>query len=108
MEEEDNKALKRISESQEDKVAKKQKLDEEERDPEETATPSTIIHTEPKSKDKGKGIMVREPKPLKKKTLIEHDEAYARELEAELNKNIDWDEVIEQVQRKEKEDNVVM
>nr|GEV25042.1 hypothetical protein [Tanacetum cinerariifolium] len=36
------------------------------------------------------------------------DEAYARELEAELNKNIDWDEVIEQVQRKEKEDNVMM
>nr|GEW14383.1 hypothetical protein [Tanacetum cinerariifolium] len=27
------------------------------RDPEETATPSIIIHTEPKSKDKGKGIM---------------------------------------------------
>nr|GEZ50778.1 hypothetical protein [Tanacetum cinerariifolium] len=39
---------------------------------------------------------------------IEQDEAYARELEAELNKNIDWYEVIEQVQRKEKEDNVVM
>nr|GEX86944.1 uncharacterized mitochondrial protein AtMg00810-like [Tanacetum cinerariifolium] len=37
------------------------------RDPEETATPSTIIHTEPKSKDKGKGILVEEPKPLKKK-----------------------------------------
>nr|GEU91439.1 retrovirus-related Pol polyprotein from transposon TNT 1-94 [Tanacetum cinerariifolium] len=35
-------------------------------------------------------------------------EAYARELEAELNKNINWDDVIEQVQRKEKEDNVVM
>nr|GFB10176.1 hypothetical protein [Tanacetum cinerariifolium] len=35
------------------------------RDPEETATPSTIIHSEPKSKDKGKGIMVEEPKPLK-------------------------------------------
>nr|GEV54464.1 hypothetical protein [Tanacetum cinerariifolium] len=29
------------------------------RDPEETATPSTIIHSEPKSKDKGKGIMVQ-------------------------------------------------
>nr|GFB20802.1 hypothetical protein [Tanacetum cinerariifolium] len=27
------------------------------RDPEETATPSTIIHTEPKTKDKGKRIM---------------------------------------------------
>nr|GEU51450.1 hypothetical protein [Tanacetum cinerariifolium] len=78
------------------------------RDPKETATPSTIIHSDPKSKDKGKCIMVHEPKPLKKKTQIEQDEAYARELEAELNKNIDWDEVIEQVKRKEKEDNVVM
>nr|GEX25159.1 hypothetical protein [Tanacetum cinerariifolium] len=46
------------------------------RDPEETATPSIIIHSEPKSKDKGKGIMVHEPKPLKKKTQIEQDEAY--------------------------------
>nr|GEX16682.1 hypothetical protein [Tanacetum cinerariifolium] len=36
------------------------------RDLEETATPSTIIHSEPKSKYKGKGIMVQEPKPLKK------------------------------------------
>nr|GEU48745.1 hypothetical protein [Tanacetum cinerariifolium] len=35
-------------------------------DPEETAAPSIIIHTEPKSKDKGKWIMVEEPKPLKK------------------------------------------
>nr|GEZ51538.1 hypothetical protein [Tanacetum cinerariifolium] len=47
------------------------------RDPEETATPSIIIHSEPKSKDKRKGIMVE-------------------------------DDVIEQVQRKEKEDNDVM
>nr|GEY27579.1 hypothetical protein [Tanacetum cinerariifolium] len=78
------------------------------RDPEETATPSTIIHTKPKSKDRGKGIMVHEPKPLKKKTQIEQDEAYARELEAELNKNIDWDKVIDQVKRNEKEENVVM
>nr|GEW18410.1 hypothetical protein [Tanacetum cinerariifolium] len=38
---------------------------------------------------------------------IEQDEAYARELEVELNKNIDWDEVIDHVQRKEKEDNVI-
>nr|GEU37116.1 hypothetical protein [Tanacetum cinerariifolium] len=58
--------------------------------------------------NKGKGIMVQEPKPLNKKTQIEQDEAYARELEAELNKNINWDDVIEQVQRKEKEDNVVL
>nr|GEZ02398.1 hypothetical protein [Tanacetum cinerariifolium] len=52
--------------------------------------------------------MVQEPKPLKKKTQIEQDEAYVRELEAKLNKNINWDDVIEQMQRKEKEDNVVL
>nr|GEV03310.1 hypothetical protein [Tanacetum cinerariifolium] len=58
--------------------------------------------------DKGKGIMVEEPKPLKKQAQIEQDEAYARELKAEINKNIDWDDVIEQVQRKKKEENDVM
>nr|GEW91247.1 retrotransposable element Tf2 [Tanacetum cinerariifolium] len=78
------------------------------RDPKETATPSIIIHSEAKSKDKGKGILVEEPKPLKKQAQIEEDEAYARELEAELNKTINWDDVIDQVQRKEKEDNAVM
>nr|GEU70388.1 hypothetical protein [Tanacetum cinerariifolium] len=36
------------------------------RDPKETATPLVIMHSEPKSKDKGKGILVEEPKPLKK------------------------------------------
>nr|GEY74426.1 hypothetical protein [Tanacetum cinerariifolium] len=77
------------------------------RDPKEIPTPSTIIHTEAKSKDKGKGILVEEPKPLKKQAQIEHVEAYARELKAELNKNIDWDEVIDHVQRKEKEDNAM-
>nr|GEX94217.1 ribonuclease H-like domain-containing protein [Tanacetum cinerariifolium] len=78
------------------------------KDLEETATPSTIIHTEPKSKDKGKGILVEEPKPLKKQAQIEQDEAFARELEAELNKIINWDDVIDQVQRKDKEDNAMM
>nr|GEW09988.1 reverse transcriptase domain-containing protein [Tanacetum cinerariifolium] len=62
---------------------------------------------ETKSKDKGKGILVEEPKPLKKQAQIEKDEAYTRELEAKLNKNIDWDEVIDHVQRKQKEDNAV-
>nr|GFB61427.1 hypothetical protein [Tanacetum cinerariifolium] len=37
------------------------------RDPEEELTTSTIIHAETKSKDKCKGILVEEPKPLKKK-----------------------------------------
>nr|GEW16541.1 hypothetical protein [Tanacetum cinerariifolium] len=78
------------------------------KDPQETApTPSTIIHSEAKSKDKGKGILVEEPKPLKKQAQIKQDEKYARELEEELNKNIDWDEVIDHVQRKHKEDKAV-
>nr|GEW36272.1 hypothetical protein [Tanacetum cinerariifolium] len=61
------------------------------RDLEETATPSTIIHSEPKSKDKGKGILVEEPKPLKKKAQIEQDKAYAREkpqTKAQAKKNM--------------------
>nr|GEW31824.1 hypothetical protein [Tanacetum cinerariifolium] len=65
------------------------------RDPEESATPSIIVHTKAKFKDKGKGILVEEPKPLKKQAQIKQDEAYARELETKLNKNIDWDEIID-------------
>nr|GEU50153.1 hypothetical protein [Tanacetum cinerariifolium] len=52
------------------------------RDLEETSTSSIIVHSELKSKDKGKGIMVEEPKPLKKQAHIEQDEAYAREYQA--------------------------
>nr|GEX05973.1 ribonuclease H-like domain, reverse transcriptase, RNA-dependent DNA polymerase [Tanacetum cinerariifolium] len=78
------------------------------RDPKEVATPSTIIHSKAKSKDKGKRILVEEPKPFRKQAQIEQDKACVRELEAELNKNIDWDEVIDQVKRKEKEDNAVI
>nr|GFC64567.1 hypothetical protein [Tanacetum cinerariifolium] len=37
------------------------------RNPESESTTSIIIYAETKSKDKGKGIMVEEPKPLKKK-----------------------------------------
>nr|GEY22148.1 uncharacterized mitochondrial protein AtMg00810-like [Tanacetum cinerariifolium] len=48
-----------------------------------------------------------EPKPLKKQAQIKQDEQYARELKDKLNKNIDWDEVIDHVQRKQKEDKSV-
>nr|GEW15422.1 putative ribonuclease H-like domain-containing protein [Tanacetum cinerariifolium] len=65
------------------------------RDPKETATPLVIVHSEPKSKDKGNIILVEEPKPFKKQAQIEQDEAYARELKAELNANINWNVVIE-------------
>nr|GEW28758.1 hypothetical protein [Tanacetum cinerariifolium] len=71
------------------------------------AAAPTLTAAPTKSKDKGKGILVEEPKPLKKQAQIKQDEKYARELEAELNKNIDWDEVIDHVQRKQKEDKAV-
>nr|GFA43219.1 synaptobrevin, longin-like domain protein [Tanacetum cinerariifolium] len=74
------------------------------RDPKSKSTTFIIIPAETKSKDKGKGILVEDPKPLKKKQQIEHDEQYARELHAELNKDIDWDEAINHVKRKAKED----
>nr|GEU94845.1 hypothetical protein [Tanacetum cinerariifolium] len=54
-------------------------------DPEEAATASEIVQSEVKSKDKGKGILVKEPKPLKRQAQIKQDEAFSRELEAELN-----------------------
>nr|GEV23248.1 putative ribonuclease H-like domain-containing protein [Tanacetum cinerariifolium] len=38
---------------------------------------------------------------------MQKDEAYSRELEAKLKKNIDWDEVIDKVQKNEKEDNAI-
>nr|GEW42297.1 hypothetical protein [Tanacetum cinerariifolium] len=75
------------------------------RDLEEEST--TIIPADTKSKDKGKGIMVEEPKPLKKKQQVEMDEEYARKLHEELNKDIDWDVAIEHVKQKAKEDPVV-
>nr|GEU82249.1 hypothetical protein [Tanacetum cinerariifolium] len=49
----------------------------------------------------------KEPKPLKKQAQIEQGQQFARELEAELNKNIDWDEAIDHVKRKAKEDPAV-
>nr|GEU80102.1 putative ribonuclease H-like domain-containing protein [Tanacetum cinerariifolium] len=77
------------------------------RDHESESATSSIISTKTKSKDKGKGIMVEEPKPLKKKQQIKQDEEYARQLHKELNKDIDWNEAIDHVKRKAKEDPVV-
>nr|GFA75621.1 hypothetical protein [Tanacetum cinerariifolium] len=54
------------------------------RDLKEESTTSIIIPAETKSKDKDKGILVEEPKPLKKKQQIEQDEQYARELQEDL------------------------
>nr|GEU75225.1 hypothetical protein [Tanacetum cinerariifolium] len=76
-------------------------------DPKETAT-SVIVHTEVQSEDKGKGILIEEPKPLQGQAQIKQDEVFARQLEAELNANINWNDVLEQVKRSERQNNVVM
>nr|GEX74202.1 retrovirus-related Pol polyprotein from transposon TNT 1-94 [Tanacetum cinerariifolium] len=60
------------------------------RDPKEESTTSTIIPAETKSKYNGKGILVDEPKPLKKQQEIEQDKKYTRELEAEEDLEALW------------------
>nr|GEV86175.1 hypothetical protein [Tanacetum cinerariifolium] len=77
-------------------------------DTEETATTLVIMHSEVKSKDKSKGILVEEPKPFKREAQIEQDEAFVKQLEVELSANINWNDVMEQVKRKERQDNTVM
>nr|GEY79120.1 hypothetical protein [Tanacetum cinerariifolium] len=62
-------------------------------DPEEESTASVIMQSKVKLKDKDKGILVVEPKPLKRQAKIEQDEAFARELEAKINANINWNEL---------------
>nr|GEV88225.1 hypothetical protein [Tanacetum cinerariifolium] len=68
-----------------------------------TASPTRVVA----APNKGKGILVKEPKPLKKKQKIKMDEEYARKLHAELNKDIDWDVAIDHVKLKAKEDPAV-
>nr|GEX27727.1 hypothetical protein [Tanacetum cinerariifolium] len=65
------------------------------RDPEEELYSKTPVET-PKLKDKGKGILVETPKPMKKKDQIELDTEYVRKFQEEINrdefnKDIDWD-----------------
>nr|GEU61360.1 putative ribonuclease H-like domain-containing protein [Tanacetum cinerariifolium] len=68
---------------------------------------TTKVPDETKSKDKEKGIMVEEPKPMKKKQQVEMDEAYAKKLHEELNQDINWDVAIDHVKQKAKEDSYV-
>nr|GFA38542.1 hypothetical protein [Tanacetum cinerariifolium] len=70
------------------------------RDPEEELSSKTPTET-PKLKDKGKGILIETPKPMKKKDQIKLDAKFARKLHEEINKDheeinkdIDWDAAI--------------
>nr|GFD11235.1 hypothetical protein [Tanacetum cinerariifolium] len=76
------------------------------RDPEEELSLKTPAETL-KVKDKGKGILVETPKPLKKKDQIEMDAEYAKKLQEEINndyekfsKDIDWDAAMDHVNQK--------
>nr|GFC69084.1 hypothetical protein [Tanacetum cinerariifolium] len=76
------------------------------RDPEEELPLKTPTET-PKVKDKGKGILVETPKPMKKKDQIELDAEYAKKLHEEINKDyeefnkdIDWDATMDHVNQK--------
>nr|GEW67508.1 uncharacterized mitochondrial protein AtMg00810-like [Tanacetum cinerariifolium] len=74
-------------------------------DPEEESSAKTP--TETTSKDKGKGILVEEPKPMKKKQQVELDEAYARKLQEEINQDIDWEVAMDHVKQKAKEEHFI-
>nr|GEX58591.1 hypothetical protein [Tanacetum cinerariifolium] len=74
-------------------------------DPEEESSAKNPNETT--SKDKGKGILVEEPKPMKKKQQVELDEAYARKLQEEFNQDIDLEAAIDHVKQKAKEEPLI-
>nr|GEX97480.1 putative ribonuclease H-like domain-containing protein [Tanacetum cinerariifolium] len=72
-------------------------------------TPITAAKaTKVQAKDKGKAILIEEPKPLKRQMQIDLDEEVTRQLEVELNADINWNAVIEQVKKSESLTDAVM
>nr|GFB96249.1 hypothetical protein [Tanacetum cinerariifolium] len=59
-----------------------------------TITAAQVPKASAPKRKRGKGILVEELKPLKRQAQIEQDEAFARELEAKLNANINWNDVV--------------
>nr|GEW96205.1 hypothetical protein [Tanacetum cinerariifolium] len=73
-----------------------------------TATTTITAASVPKaSAPRKRGVIIQDPEEAAIASL-KHDKAFARELKPELNANINWNEVIEQVKRKERQDNTVM
>nr|GEV24015.1 hypothetical protein [Tanacetum cinerariifolium] len=66
-----------------------------------------VTTAEVQPKGKRKIMLIEEPKPLKCQAYIDMDEAFARQLELQLNAYINWNLVIEQVKRSEKQDDTV-
>nr|GFA89700.1 hypothetical protein [Tanacetum cinerariifolium] len=83
------------------------------RDSEEESSFKTLAETLG-LKDKGKGILIESPKPMKKKDQIELDAKYARKLHEEINKDveeinkdIDWDVAIDHVKQQSMENQYI-
>nr|GEW13850.1 hypothetical protein [Tanacetum cinerariifolium] len=92
-----------------EKVLNMQDIDEEEpAEVEEVLEVVKAAKLMTKSKDKGKGILIEEPKPLKGQAPSDMDEAFTRQLETKLNTNINWNDVVEQVKKSERQNNKVM
>nr|GEW77652.1 uncharacterized mitochondrial protein AtMg00810-like [Tanacetum cinerariifolium] len=53
-----------------------------------------------------RGVIIQDPEDTAIALVI--DEAFTRQLEAKLNANVNWNDVLEEVKRKEQQDNTVM
>nr|GEX37970.1 hypothetical protein [Tanacetum cinerariifolium] len=79
-----------------------------------TAQPTTTAAQVPKASAprRRRGVIIQDLEEIAASIImhleIDMDEAFVRQLEAELNVNIKWNDVIEQVKRSEKQDNAVM
>ncbi|GJV88666.1 hypothetical protein Tco_1532604 [Tanacetum coccineum] len=62
------------------------------KEPSETATRPTVPPQQHDPKDKGKGIMVEQEKPLKKKDQIEFDKEVAQRLQVQLQAELEEEE----------------
>nr|GFB24952.1 hypothetical protein [Tanacetum cinerariifolium] len=69
---------------------------------------TTTRATKVQAKDEGKAILIKELKPLKRQAQIKLDEEVARQPEAELNADTNWNAVIEQVKSNERLNDAVI
>ncbi|GKD84910.1 hypothetical protein Tco_1356064 [Tanacetum coccineum] len=75
-------------------------------EPSEVTTTTSQPSQLPQAKDKGKGKMVEDEKPLKKKGKILVDEEIAQRLQEELKAELEEEEIL--AKQKEEEDNLIL
>nr|GEZ46611.1 hypothetical protein [Tanacetum cinerariifolium] len=77
-----------------------------------TVEPTTTAAQVPKESapKRRRGVVIQDPEETTTSVLVhtEADKAFARQLEAEINANINWNDVVEQVKRSERQNNAVM